>query len=103
MAIQAVKWSESLNNVESEAIPLQRIRCGQDVVSPFCRRHLAMLSRDELDIGGFGDGVPDDVCGIGVLEPTVVGVVPTKVRVDDVGHRTDIAPPRDIPGDDAQP
>jgi hypothetical protein len=69
----------ALNNHETEASPLLRIRGGQDMASPFIRRHLAIHRRDKLNIGGFGDGVPDDLVGICELEPTVVGVVATKV------------------------
>ena len=43
-----------LNEHEAEAIPLQRIRRGQYVALPFGRRHLAVLGRDELNIGGVG-------------------------------------------------
>jgi len=57
-----------------------------------------MFNGDELDIGGIADRVPDDVLGIGVLEPTAVGVMPTKVRVDEVCHGTDITPTGDVHG-----
>jgi hypothetical protein len=69
----------ALNNYEAEATPLWRIRDGQDMPSPFSRRHLATHRRDKLNIGGFGDGVPDYVAGIRELEPTMVGVVATNV------------------------
>jgi hypothetical protein len=88
----------ALNNSESEAIPLQRIGGSQYVVLPFCRRYLPMLNGDELDIGGIADGVPDDVLRIGVLEPTAVGVMPTKVQVEEVRHGPDITPTGDIHG-----
>ena len=69
-----------------------------DMASPFSRRHLAMHGRDKLNIGRVGDSVPDNVVGIRVLEPAAVGVVATKVRVDDVRHGTDIALPGYVPG-----
>jgi hypothetical protein len=69
----------ALNNHEAEACPLQRIRGGQDMASPFSGRHPAVHGRDKLNIGGFGDGVPHDAVGICVLKPTVVSVVATKV------------------------
>ena len=88
----------ALNKHEAEAIPLQRIRGGQYAASPFGRRHLPMRGRDKLDIGGVRDSVPHNVAGIRVLEPAAVGVVATKVRVDDVRHGTDIALPGYVPG-----
>jgi hypothetical protein len=51
-----------------------------------------VLNRDEFDIGRVGDGMPDDLFRILELKPTVVRVVPTKVRVDHIVHGTDVAP-----------
>ena len=38
-----------------------------------------------------------------VLEPTVIRLVPTKVRVDDVTHGADVAPTGFVAGADHQP
>jgi hypothetical protein len=92
-----------LNYAEPEAIPLHWIRCGQDEVTPFRWRHLAMSYRPEFDAGGIVDGVPNDAIGVAVLKPTVVGLVAAKMRVDHKAHRTDIAPPRYVPRARDQP
>ncbi len=61
------------------------------------------MSRDKFNIGGVTDGPPNDVLPILGLEPTVVGVVAAKVRVDDVSHGTDIALTGYVPGSNEQP
>src|SRR5580693_3313612 len=92
-----------LNKHEAEAIPLQRIRRSQHKLLPFGWRHLAMVGRDEFDVSRIINGPTNDVFCIGVLEPAAVGVVATKVRVDDVRHRTDITPPGYVPRGNDQP
>ena len=87
-----------LDDAETEAVPLQRVRRRQDVLFPLRLRHLTVLLGDELDVARVLDGVPDDVLGPVVLEPAVVGRVATKVRVDDVGHRADVATAGNVPG-----
>jgi hypothetical protein len=49
------------------------------MATQFGRRHLAVHRRDKLDVGGFGEGVPDGVAVIRELKPTLEGVVTTKV------------------------
>src|ERR1700761_5598761 len=93
----------ALNDHEAEGIPTQRIRSTQCEASHFGWRHLAVLDRDHLDVGGFADGPPSDPSAILVLKPTVVRVVPTKVRVDDMRHDTDVAPTGYVPGGGEQP
>ncbi|CAM2823769.1 hypothetical protein BHQ20_28920 [Mycobacterium intermedium] len=66
----------TLNDGEPEAIPLQRVRRGQYVVLPLLGRHLAVLNRNQLNISGIGDRVPDDVRVVGEFEPAAVRVVP---------------------------
>jgi hypothetical protein len=61
-----------------------------------------MLSWDKFNIGRIADRPPNDVFRILVLEPTVVRVVPTKVRVDDILHGTDVAPTGYVPGENHQ-
>ena len=94
----------ALDDPEPEAIPLQRIRGGQDVVCaiPPASSHRARSGRTRCRAGSAM------VCrtmwsASVVLEPAAVRVVPAKVRVDDVGHGTDVAPTGDVPGGDEQP
>ena len=65
------------------------------MASPFCqRRHLAVLSRDKLNISRLLDGPPHEVLAISRrLEPAAVAVVATQVGIDDVRHGTGIARP----------
>ncbi len=63
----------------------------------------AMLGRDEFDIGRVGNGVPNYVVSILVLEPAAIGIVPAKVRVDDICHGTDIAFAVHLANRDEQP
>jgi hypothetical protein len=62
-----------------------------------------MLGRDKLNVGRVGDGVPDDVVGILVLEPAAVCIVPAKVCVDDVRHGAEIAATVHLYGRNEQP
>src|ERR1700757_1894306 len=87
----------ALNETEPEAIPLQWIGRCQYKIAPFGWCHLAMPDRHKINVGRITDGMPNDGLRIAVLEPTVVGAVPTKVRVDDVTHRSDIAPTWYVP------
>src|ERR1700751_29579 len=92
-----------LNNGETKAIPLQRTRRAHYVLSPRGRRHLTMLDRNALNIGRTAKFVPNDLVGIGELEPAVIGVVPTKMRVEDVGQDPDVALAGHVPTADAKP
>lgn len=92
-----------LDETEGEAVPAQRIRGGQDVGAQLGRRHLAALQRSELDVGGIGEGVPDDTAVGPMLEPTVVGVVPAQMGIDRFGHGRHVAHAGDIPDPDVQP
>ncbi|BCI88854.1 hypothetical protein NIIDMKKI_40600 [Mycobacterium kansasii] len=92
-----------LDHAESEAIPIQGTRGAQDVFLPLVRRHLAVLNRLHFDSAGIGHGMADYLTRTGDRKPAAVGVMATKVRVDDVGHRADIAVTDDIEGNDQKP
>ncbi|EUA11947.1 hypothetical protein I546_2377 [Mycobacterium kansasii 732] len=92
-----------LDHAESEAIPIQGTRGAQDVFLPLARRHLAVLNRLHFDNTGIGYGLADYLARTGDGKPAAVGVMATKVRVDDVGHRADIAVTEDIEGNDQKP
>ena len=92
----------ALNNAEQKATPLQRVR-RRYVVTQLRGRHVLVRDRDEFDLGGVGDGAPNDVVGIRVLEPTAVGVVPAKMRVDRISHGANVAPTGDLPAEDHHP
>ncbi|COW99447.1 Uncharacterised protein [Mycobacterium tuberculosis] len=93
----------SLNDSEAEAVPMKRIRCRHDVLSQVRARHLAMCGRNKFDIRRIGDAVPNDVVGISKLEPAAVCIVPTKVRIDDIGHGAQIAVTKHLNGRNEQP
>jgi hypothetical protein len=59
-----------------------------------------MPDREKFDVGGIADRMPNNAFRIVVLEPTVIRLVPTKVRLDDVCHGTDIAPTGFVSGAD---
>jgi hypothetical protein len=59
-----------------------------------------MPDREEFNVGGITDSMPNNAFRIFVLEPTVIRLVPTKVRVDDVTHGADIAPTGFVSGAD---
>ena len=48
------------------------------------------------------DRVPNNALRVVVLEPAVIRLVPTKVRVDDVAHGADVASPGYVSGADHQ-
>lgn len=82
---------------------MKRIRCRHDVLSQVRARHLAMCGRNKFDIRRIGDAVPNDVVGISKLEPAAVCIVPTKVRIDDIGHGAQIAVTKHLNGRNEQP
>src|SRR5580693_750190 len=93
----------TLDDREPEAVPFQRARRAQDVVLPLRWRHLAGSYRNQFDVARILDGMPGDVACIVRFEPAPIGIVPAKVRVDDKGHRANIALAGDVPGGNAQP
>ena len=91
-----------LNKHEAKAVPVQRVgvartlRCHSSVVIG-----RAWSARTRCRSGWHG--APDEVVGVGVLEPTAIGVVPAQMCVDDVGHGAEVAPTGYLPCGDTQP
>ena len=56
-----------------------------------------------MNIGGIAECVPDDLVVIRVLKPAVVGVMPTKMRIDDVSQDPDVALAGYVPTANAKP
>ena len=82
----------ALDDPEAEAIPLQRIRRARRRGRAPAPASARRAGRHELDVGGVGNSMADDFGPSSVvLEPAAIRVVPTKMRVDDVGHRADVA------------
>ena len=77
MAAKKVKWLLVLDDPESEAAPLQRIRYGHDVSAYLVNRHVALIDRHEFDVGRIVDGMPDELSITGLFEPAAERVVPT--------------------------
>src|SRR3954470_9247005 len=92
-----------LDQPESEAIPLQWSRCGDDQFAPFRLSQFPVLDGSDLNVAGILNLMPNDILRAIVLKPAAVGFVPANVRVDDVRHSPDIAPAGDFPRTHYQP
>src|SRR6478672_2474319 len=62
-----------------------------------------MLGCHHVDIRGIANGPPDSFLSVLVLEPTVVGVVPPKVRRDRRRHDGDVAGTSNVPSAGEEP